>query len=241
MRSVTLIACGAVVAAMALGAVDASGGTAHIGCPGKDIRFRAADGTKLVAHRYGTGKTFVVLAHMADGDLCQWQDEARRLASQGYSALAFDFRGAGESQVRSGGAAQRIERDVAAAVKLSRTLGAKKVLLVGASAGGWAVLVAAAQAKPSVQGVVAISTPAQYRGDAVAAVRTLKAPVLYVVSTDEGLSEDAQALHDATGAGAKRLEILSGSAHGTEILDPILNRSGYKAARTLIESFLRKR
>lgn len=223
------------------GAAVADGAPAHIGCPGEDIRFRAADGTRLVAHRYGTGKTFVVLAHMADGDLCQWSDEARRLAAQGYSALAFDFRGAGESQTRSGAAAQRVDRDVAAAVRLARTLGAKKVLLVGASAGGWAALVAAAQAKPALQGVVAISTPAQYNGDAVAAVATLQAPVLYLVSKDEGLAEDAQALYEATGATLKQLKILPGSAHGTELLDPILNRSGYKAARTLVESFLHQR
>ena len=78
-------------------------------------------------------------------------------------------------------------------------------------------------------------------GTQMVAVAALDSPVLYVVSRDEGLTEDAQALYDATAADVKQLKILPGSAHGSELLDPILNRSGYKAARALVESFLRSR
>ena len=83
-----------------------------------------------------------MLAHQYGGDLCQWVPYASRLASLGYTALAFDLRGFGRSQKRYGDALIRYDRDVVAAAKLARGLGARKVIVVGASLGANAVVVA---------------------------------------------------------------------------------------------------
>lgn len=241
-RPVMRRGAGAVVLAAAvvgLGAIGAGGGSAHIGCPGKDIRFKAADGTRLVAHRYGKGTKFVVLAHQANGNLCEWSEVSSRLASLGYSALAFDFRGYGEAQQRTGAAERRFDRDVVAAIGLARKLGAKKVFVVGASMGGWAVVVGAAAVRPPVAGVVTLSAEPQFAGDATPAAGTLTAPILYLVSQDEGLAEETQALYEATGSADKTLKVVPGSAHGVALLSPILNRSGWRGVRALLESFLR--
>jgi dienelactone hydrolase len=212
----------------------------HFGCPGKDIAFKAADGTRLVAQRYGTGRTFVVLAHQADGSLCQWADYAKRLGSLGYSSLAFDFRGNGESQLRQGPAKERIERDVPAAVRLARRLGARKVLVIGASMGGWATLVSAPKIAPPLAGVVSLSAVPQWGNqDATIAVQTLTIPVLYLASQDEGLSKETQALYDATAATDKTIRIVPGSAHGIDLLSPTLGKPSWRTVRTLIETFLR--
>jgi len=72
------------------------------------VRFRAADGTRLAGARYGRGTTAVVLAHQSNGNVCQWAFYARRLASLGYLAFPFDFRGHGESQFRHYPASRRI-------------------------------------------------------------------------------------------------------------------------------------
>jgi pimeloyl-ACP methyl ester carboxylesterase len=206
---------------------------------GGELWFYAADGTKLVGHRFGKGTTAVILGHQSGGDLCEWLPYARRLAAQGYFVFAIDFRGHGFSQFRGGRAENRLAADLAAAAKTVRKLGKRKVFLVGASMGGIASLVAGANVKPALDGVVSISAPARYRSlDAVATAPRLRVPVLYLAAEADDnagydFSADARALHAATAAAEKRLEILPGPLHGVALI------AGSARARTLVESFLR--
>lgn len=202
-----------------------------------EVRFRATDGTRLHGRRFGRGTTAVVLAHQYRADLCQWVKYARRLAAQGYLVLAFDFRNNGRSQQVGYGRAGRLAGDVAAAARYVRSKGAKKVLLVGASMGGSAVLAAAANIRPAVAGVVSLSGPRNFGGaNAEAAVPKLRVPVLYVAAKDDGggsFAEDARWLFERTPASDKQLEILEGSSHGVSLV--IFPGPG----RTLLEQFLK--
>jgi dienelactone hydrolase len=206
---------------------------AHYCAKAGEIRFRAADRTRLAGHRFGRGATAVILAHERRGGACDWIPYARRLARLSYLTIAFDFRGYGASQRST---KSRYPADVIAAAKLSRSLGAKKVVLVGASMGGTSVLVAAANARPAVDGVVAVSAPSQY-GDmnGVTAVRKLGMPVLYLAGDkDDGFADDARTLYDATASTAKTLEIVSSSNHGVRLaLEP--------GPRSLIDRFIASR
>jgi dienelactone hydrolase len=208
---------------------------------GGELWFHAADGTKLVGHRFGKGTTAVILAHQSDGDLCEWLPYARRLAARGYFAFPVDFRGSGFSQRRSGAAANRIAADLVAAAKEMRRLGKRKVFLVGASMGGIASLVAGANVKPAVDGVVSISSPARFRGlDAVATAPRLRVPVLYLAAVDDNnagfdFSRDAEEMHTATASADKRLELLPGRLHGVGLV------AGSSRARALVEGFLAER
>jgi pimeloyl-ACP methyl ester carboxylesterase len=208
---------------------------------GGELWFYAADGTKLVGHRFGKGTTAVILAHQSEGSLCDWLPYAKRLAARGFFVFPVDFRGYGFSQRRSGAAAQRYAADLTAAVKALRGLGKKKVFLVGASMGGIASVVAGANAKPAVDGVVSISAPARYRGmDGIKAGPRLTVPVLYLAAEADDnagydFSEDATALHAAAKSGDKRLEVLPGPLHGIALMD----RSAQ--ARALVESWLKAR
>ena len=99
---IRLVACTAAVLVAAVANVSPAVPAARWdGCTPKagDIRFSAADGTKLVGHRYGSGTTAVVLVHQIRGSICQWAPYAKRLASLGYTAFALDLRGNG---IRSG-------------------------------------------------------------------------------------------------------------------------------------------
>ena len=230
------------VVVLALAASTAGAGTQraeHDCVRGGELWFYAADGTKLVGHRFGKGTTAVILAHQSEGSLCDWLPYARRLASQGYFVFPVDFRGYGFSQVRTGAAANRFAADLAAATKALRKLGKRKVLLVGASMGGIASLVAGVNVTPAVDGVVSISAPARFRGmDALKTAPRLRVPVLYLAAVGDDnagydFSEDAEAMHAATAAADKRLEVLPGSLHGIGLV------AGSARAKALVESFLR--
>jgi pimeloyl-ACP methyl ester carboxylesterase len=206
---------------------------AHYCARAGEIRFRAADRILLAGHRFGRGTTGVIFAHERRGGACDWVPYARRLARLGYLTIAFDFRGYGASQRST---KSRFPADVIAAAKLSRSLGAKRVVLVGASMGGTAVLVAAANARPAVDGVVAVSAPSFY-GDmnAVTAVPKLGMPVLYLAGDkDDGFAEESRTLYAATGSNVKTLEILNSSSHGVRLA----SESG---PRALIERFIAAR
>jgi alpha-beta hydrolase superfamily lysophospholipase len=242
MNRIVLVALAAVTV---IGLVLApAGGTAttHSCVNANELWFRAADGTRLVGHRFGGakpgGRTAVVLAHMSVGDLCQWAPYARQLARQGAFAFPFDLRGHGGSKGRQNH--RRAAADIAAAVRAVRALGARKVVVMGASLGGIAALAAAPNLKPAVDGIVSVSGPVAIVGTltALPAVKRLAVPTLYVVSEGDqnppyDFAADAQTLYDATATDAKRLEVVPGTLHGTFLVD------GSASVRAFLSSFVR--
>jgi alpha-beta hydrolase superfamily lysophospholipase len=202
-----------------------------------EIRFKAADGTRLAGYRLGGGRTAVVLAHQVRGDACQWGSYARRLAGMGYLVIAFDFRGYGDSQARGGRAAGRLSADVAAAAKAARARGAQKVFALGASMGGTAVIAAGAHTRPHLTGVISLSGPAAFGSiSAIDAAPRLTVPALFLAAQlDQDFALDAQRLHDAAASTDKAITILPGGRHGVELVR-------FDAqARGLVERFLRSR
>lgn len=227
---------------LVVGVQPASPASAHPCVQKDELWFRAADGTKLVGHRFGGKRpgprTAVVLAHMSEGDLCVWATYARRLAARGFFAFPFDFRGHGFSEGHENHS--RSPADVAAAVRAVRALGARKVVVVGASLGSVAAVVAAPRLRPAVQGIVSVSGPAAIPGELNArpVAPRLRVPTLYLTAElDQSGSYDfaaeARELHDATGTPEKRLVLVPGSLHGTFLVD------GSSRVRSVLERFLR--
>ena len=234
----------AVVAAfaVALGTQAAASSPAHPCVQKDELWFRSADGTKLVGHRFGgkrPGKrTAVVLVHMSEGDLCSWAPFARRLAAKGLFAFPIDLRGHGFSEGVEDHS--RAVADLVAAVRAVRGLGARKIVIGGASLGGIAAVVAAPRLRPPVQGVVSVSGPASIEGqlDARAVVPRLRVPTLYIAAEQDqsppyDFAAEARELHDTTGTTEKRLELAPGSLHGTFLVN------GSLRVRTLLLRFLR--
>jgi pimeloyl-ACP methyl ester carboxylesterase len=236
------IALVAVVASLATVPAAANGAAerrSHSCVRAGEVTFRADDGTRLAGHRFGTGRTAVILGHQSQGSLCEWVPYARRLAGLGYFVFAIDFRGHGLSQTRRFPVSQRLAGDVAAAVKTVRRLGKTKVLVVGSSMGGIASLVAGANVRPPVAGVVSLSAPAAFMGmNATGTAPRLRVPVLYVASENDvsgpyEFARDARAMFAATASPDKRLEIVPGSLHGIALL------RGSPHVKALVEGFLR--
>jgi pimeloyl-ACP methyl ester carboxylesterase len=184
------------------------------------VRFRSSDGVSLAGLVLGGGRTGVVLGHEKGANLCNWLPFARVLAARGYRVLAFDHRSYGESQFVNYPKNLRIDRDVAAAVTELRRRGSTRFVLMGASMGATAALVAAPGVGGALVAVVDLSGPAQYvQLDAIPAVRRLSAPGLFAVGRfDTGFVADTRALRAASNNAASRLVIRQTGAHGTGLL-----------------------
>jgi pimeloyl-ACP methyl ester carboxylesterase len=184
------------------------------------VRFTGGGGATLVGVVLGRGRTGLVLGHQVGSDLCEWLPQAQTFAEQGYQVLAFDFAGYGDSQPGSGPDA-RVDADVVAAAGQLRHRGADKLVLIGSSMGGTAVLSAATRIRPPVAGVVSLSGPAAFQGvDAGAAVARLRVPVLLVAAAaDHPFVDDARAMYRAAPVADKRLLVVGGGGHGTSLLE----------------------
>lgn len=186
---------------------------------GRVVRFRTGTGATLAGVALGAGRAGVVLGHQLGSDLCEWVPLARAFASRGYQVLAFDFAGFGDSEPGSGD--DRIDTDVVAAAQQLRRRGADRIVLVGSSMGGTAVLSAATRVRPPVAGVVSLSGPSSFGGvDATAAMRRLRVPVLLVVGADDQpFSAEARTLYGAARVRDKQLLVVPGGGHGTSLLE----------------------
>jgi alpha-beta hydrolase superfamily lysophospholipase len=228
---------------VALGLVATAGARGTHSCvTGNELWFRTADGVRLVGHRFGGvrpgARSAVVLAHQSGGDLCEWAPFARTLASQGVFVFAFDFRGHGFSKGRP--TYGRLGVDVAAAVKAVRGLGARQVSVAGASLGGIAAVVAAANIRPPLAGVAAVSAPATIAGrlNALPAAPRVRVPALFVAAEEDqndpyDFAADARALYAAVASTEKRLELAPGNLHGTFLV------AGRASVRELLVRFSR--
>jgi pimeloyl-ACP methyl ester carboxylesterase len=181
--------------------------------------FTTSAGATLAGVVLGSGRAGLVVGHQNGSDLCEWLPQARELAGRGYQVLAFDFAGFGDSQPGSGEA--RVDGDVVAAAEQLRRRGAEKIVLIGSSMGGTAVLSAATRIRPPVAGVVSLSGPASFQGvDAGAAASRLRVPVLLVAAADDQpFADDARAMYRAAPARDKRLLLVPGGGHGTSLLE----------------------
>jgi len=181
------------------------------------VVMKAADGATVYGVEVGTGTTGVVLGHQYFSNHCEFMDFARELGAAGFRALTIDFRYNGAS---TGGNSSRLDLDVAAAAARLRADGATRIELVGASMGGTAVLVAASEIVPPVDGVVSLSGPTYFRGlNAVKAVRSSRVPVRFLVTRGERrFAPDATYLMRAAVAKDKAILRVNGGGHGSSIL-----------------------
>ena len=192
------------------------------------LRFRATDGVLLDGRLFGRGRTGVVLSHMGrPGDTqADWFPAARALAARGFTALTYDRRG-----VCPGGAAGCSKgvddyatswRDVVGAVRFLHSRGVRKVVLVGASIGAMSSLYSVTAHKVDAAGLIeigGINNASGYSFDR-RDLRSVRGRKLFVSSRHDiygGASAARQ--WSAWAREPKRLVLLPGELHGTDMLD----------------------
>ena len=188
------------------------------------------DGLQLDARLFlGDRERIVILLHQYSADQTTWFDQAKALQAAGYSALTFDFRGYGESEGDADPA--EIVTDVDAALAFAGAQGYSEAILVGASMGGTAAMVAADEdpstrpsvtsgEAPEVAGVVAISAPVEFAGlDASTAAAELEAPVAVIAALgDESARTSYDEFVEVADIPVVNRLLVGGTAHGTELL-----------------------
>jgi len=196
------------------------------------VVMKASDGATVYGVEVGTGTTGVVLGHQYASNHCEFMDFARELAAAGLRALTIDFRYNGAS---TGGNSSRLDLDVVAAAARLRADGATRIELVGASMGGTAVLVAASEITPPVDGVVSLSGPTFFRGMyAVQAVRRSRVPVRFLVTRGERrFAPDATYLMRTAAAKDKAIFRVTDGGHGSSML-------GVPSAKAFLVRFLER-
>ncbi|MEW6059260.1 MAG: alpha/beta fold hydrolase [Actinomycetota bacterium] len=190
------------------------------------VTFSTADGVRLAGRLFGEGDVGVVLSHMLPADQTSWWAFARTMADEGYVVLTFDFRGycpGGDAGCSSGTRdISEIWLDVLGAVEFLQGQGARRIVLVGASMGGTASLVAAAQPGVDVTAVVTLSAPTSIEGLTADAstLAEITAAKLFVAGNGDpmGAAEAARQLL-AQSQPPRRLEIVDSSDHGTDLLN----------------------
>lgn len=215
---------------------------------GEDVRFATRDGWQLSGRFVGPAdtqknKTFVLL-HMIGGRKEDWAPWVRRLATRGYGALAFDFRGHGESRLAPDGAATHWRKfvvtksynewnnmieDVGAAVEFLKQKGVSTSSMVfcGAEVGSSIALKYAAT-HPEIPMTILISPGLSYRE--VLTVNGMRRygrrPILFLVGGDDTRSLLATKLlydiakYSSGPENAMRIEAEKG--HGIKMLTPEL-------------------
>ena len=194
---------------------------------------------------FGDGRVGVVFGHQIDTDQSDWWDLAAALAEEGYATLTLDFRGyCARAPVAPRTAARPTRGGTCLPVPTSCGAAAQdRIVLVGASMGGTAAVLAAARADPPVDGVIGLSAPTDCCGMTIegADVGSIAAPMLLIAGRDDG-DAPASARQLARWAGESgQLVILDSGEHGIDLIGGLAAPDVERRDEPLIRTFPRTR
>jgi len=160
----------------------------------------------LQGNQYGNGSTAIILSDM---DQTAWNAVPAVLVSKGYVVFTHAYRSLGT-----------IADDMQAVIHWVQQHGAKKMVLIGSSAGGLAAIRAALSNK--IDAVVALSPPLSYLN--IAELTNDEAKMITIpkfiafADQDSIIGAVSSAIYDMLPAPKEEKEY-TGSEHGTELLD----------------------
>ncbi len=188
---------------------------------GRDVALTAEDGVGLKGTFYPGGSDGVILLHMLEKDRNSWGSFPATLNAEGYSVLAIDLRGHGESALDARGFTANdfnsMTRDVKAAKDFLTKEGADSIYIIGASIGANTALNYAASDK-SVRAVVLLSPGLDYRGvNTGSSIKTYGGRELLIVASEgDSYSADSSRRLDSV-ARSSELMVYPGNEHGTNM------------------------
>lgn len=171
----------------------------------QDMSFQSTNGVELMGTIYGDGECAIVLTPQINRERGSWEPQATQLADKEYITFAIDV-DEDDRPASILGAVQYLQAEH----EINR------VILIGASIGGEASVIANAHTESdTVRGVVAISP-----GGGTDYAADLTGQKLFVVAEEdeERFIETTETLHE-TAPEPKELQIYSGDAHGQGLFE----------------------
>lgn len=206
------------------------------------VTLASSDGLKIAASLLPAtlpAPPGLILVHMYGSDHSAWESFAGRAQREGYSTIAIDMRGHGDSASMNSAAPKYggfstedwrgvlLDIDAARQALIASGVDEDRIGIVGASIG--ANLAAAYAAKnEDLQALVMLSPGTDYKGIRVTpSFETYgKRPSLLLTSEDDRYSaQTCRSLH-ASAAGFCELREFPGADHGTDLLDASPNAAG---------------
>ncbi|MBP1633026.1 MAG: hypothetical protein H6Q11_1314, partial [Acidobacteria bacterium] len=179
--------------------------------PPQEVTFPTADGLRLEGRLFGTGPTWVILAHMRPADMASWFDFAQAAQEAGFTALAYNNRGYGDSDP---GDPLDVGADARAAFAYARAGGAGAVFFFGASMNGAAALFLAAD--EDLAGIVSLSgVPEWDNTPGLARAPEVTEPALFVAAEDDGNAAATARLMAGAVGGLGEVVVYPTGGHGT--------------------------
>jgi len=184
--------------------------------PQGEVNFKTDDGININGNIFGSFNRIVILSHMFPTDQTSWFEFAKFLNENKIAAMTYDFRGYGKSEGKKEIA--NIYKDLEAAIKYISQYNLDKVYLMGASMGGTASIIVAAETK--VSGLITLSAPDEFKGlSAKNEIKNLKCPKLFIASKGDTYAfKSANFFYDNSNEPKEKL-ILDGKSHGTFIFN----------------------
>jgi hypothetical protein len=177
---------------------------------------------------YGHGDIAIIFSNMDTNEQNEWNPIINDLISDRFIGLTYNYPEHMDDQ-------SEILEEI---ISFACGLGAKKILLIGASRGGVASIKVAARHvnNNSIIGIVAISAPIEYEGIVFYSndeLRGIKIPKLLLNSEKDSGAEDNLKMLDIFSE-PKELFLYSGDAHGTELF-----KYERKSITTKMKSFIK--
>jgi hypothetical protein len=162
---------------------------------------------------YGSGDIAIIFSNMDTNEQNEWSPIIGGLISDRYMGLTYDYPEHMDDQ------SEILEK----VISFVRSLGAKKIVLIGASRGGVTSIKVAARHvnNDGIVGVIAISAPIEYEGIVFYSddeLRAITIPKLLLNSEKDGGAEDNRKMLEIFSE-PKELLFYSGDAHGTELFE----------------------
>jgi len=183
------------------------------------VELKTSDNVTVFGSYYPSGEKGVILLHQLGLDRRSWDTFAKILQQQGFSVLAIDFRGHGESQGKWQSFTNKDFQAMLLDAKAAGTFLHKKEknvsAVLGASIGANTAFRYSSEFKVPA---VLLSPGLEYRGIDINNI-TSTAPTLIIVSEGDTYSADSSKELDANNLfGTHSLVVLPGDKHGTYLL-----------------------
>lgn len=191
-----------------------------------DVTMTTGDNVKIKGTLYlSKGEKTVILLHMLGKNRKTWDGFAKELQGAGYTALAIDLRGHGESleqgdsRMSYASFADKDFNDMVKDIEAARGyLNGKTVYVIGASIGANLATKYAAQ-DTSVQKIILLSPGIEYKGVNIEQDNMIyEGNVLIVASEDDAYSATSSKQLGEKSRGTVKLQMYENAGHGTNML-----------------------